>query len=97
VGTLGVLQDGYREVSQGLKPDDLVVVTGLQKLRKNTPISAREFNPEKDALPNARPAAAPANPLAAVENAPAPTGAGPAKAEPAKAEPTKADPAAPAR
>ena len=50
VGTLGVLVDGYREVSGGVTPDDLVVVTGLQKLRKDVPVSAREFDLDRDGL-----------------------------------------------
>ncbi|APW60865.1 efflux RND transporter periplasmic adaptor subunit [Paludisphaera borealis] len=57
VGTLGVLIDGYREVSEGVKPDDLVVVSGLQKLRKDAPVTAREFNSDSDALPEPKTAA----------------------------------------
>ena len=33
VGTLGVLRDGYREVTRGVKPGDLVVALGMQKIR----------------------------------------------------------------
>lgn len=47
VGAIGVLEDGYREVSQGIKADDLIVVSGLQRLRKDAPIAARPFESDK--------------------------------------------------
>ena len=56
VGTPGVLRNGYREISKGIKPDDLVVVLGMQKIRLGTNpvtkepylVAARPFDPEKD-------------------------------------------------
>jgi len=58
---VGVLVDGYREV-EGLSPDDLVVVSGLQKLRKDSPVSARPFEPEAEESPAATADAAKAKP-----------------------------------
>ncbi|WP_337174111.1 efflux RND transporter periplasmic adaptor subunit [Paludisphaera sp.] len=51
LGRIGVLVDGWREVERGVGPDDLVVVRGLQKLRKDSPVTARPFDPEADAAP----------------------------------------------
>ncbi len=56
VGTPGVLEKGYREISKGVKPDDLIVVLGMQKIRLGTNpvtkkpylVTARSFNPQKD-------------------------------------------------
>ncbi len=67
VGTPGVLRNGFREISEGIKSGDLVVTVGMQKIRlgKN-PITkqdylviARPFDPERDSStrPVARPAA----------------------------------------
>ena len=67
VGAPGVLRNGFREISQGIKPGDKVVAVGMQKIRlgKN-PITkedylvlARPFDPERDSStrPVARPAA----------------------------------------
>jgi len=58
VGDIGVLVDGYREVSQGIKPDDLIVVSGLQKLRKDTPVTAQRYEATDSASPET-PVAAP--------------------------------------
>ncbi len=70
VGTPGVLRNGYREISKGLKPGDLVVVLGMQKIRlgnkPGTPqggdnpylVAARTFDPQRDAA--SRAAASPA-------------------------------------
>ena len=33
VGTPGVLRNGFREISQGIKPGDQVVAVGMQKIR----------------------------------------------------------------
>jgi multidrug efflux system membrane fusion protein len=57
LGRVGVLVDGWREVEQGLGPDDLVVVGGVQKLRKDAPVTARPFEPEPEADATAGPAA----------------------------------------
>jgi hypothetical protein len=56
VGTPGVLRDGFREISKGIKAGDLVVTVGMQKIRLgNNPLTgrpnlvrARPFDPEKD-------------------------------------------------
>jgi multidrug efflux system membrane fusion protein len=67
VGAPGVLRNGFREISKGIKSGDLVVAVGMQKIRlgKN-PITkedylviARPFDPERDSStrPVARPAA----------------------------------------
>ena len=67
VGAPGVLRNGFREISQGIKPGDKVVAVGMQKIRlgKN-PVTkedylvlARPFDPERDSWtrPVARPAA----------------------------------------
>jgi len=66
VGIPGVLRNGFREISQGIKPGDKVVAVGMQKIRlgKN-PLTgedflykARPFDPEKDS--SNRPVAPPA-------------------------------------
>jgi membrane fusion protein, multidrug efflux system len=67
VGTPGVLRNGFREISQGIKPGNLVVAVGMQKIRLGKdPITkedylviARPFDPERDSStrPVARPAA----------------------------------------
>ncbi len=49
LGRIGVLVDGWREVEKGVAADDLVVVGGLQKLRKDSPVTARPFEPEAEA------------------------------------------------
>jgi multidrug efflux system membrane fusion protein len=68
VGTIGVLRDGYREITRGVKPGDKVVTVGMQKIRlgKNPVtgepnlVKARPFDPEKDStLRAAAPAAGP--------------------------------------
>ncbi len=60
VGMPGVLRNGFREISKGVKEGDLVVVLGMQKIRlgnkPGTPpgvdnpylVAARAFDPEKD-------------------------------------------------
>lgn len=78
LGRIGVLVDGFREVSEGIKPDDLVVVSGLQKLRKDAPVTARPFDPEPGG------ADAPPPPASVVDPAPTPV---PAPASPAKKAP----------
>jgi membrane fusion protein, multidrug efflux system len=73
VGVPGVLRNGYREISKGVKPGDLVVVLGMQKIRlgnkPGTPpgvdnpftVASRKFDPQKDSTGrvNASPAASP--------------------------------------
>lgn len=66
VGIPGVLRNGFREISQGIKPGDMVVAVGMQKIRlgkdsrgKDFLVKARPFDPERDSWtrPVARPAA----------------------------------------
>ncbi len=73
----GTLQeDGLREITQGLKPEDLVLVGGLQQVRPQTKIQ-----PEPRAMPTlSAPSAVPVEPTAAP--APAPGGAGSGGARP---------------
>ncbi|HKM53557.1 MAG TPA: efflux RND transporter periplasmic adaptor subunit [Isosphaeraceae bacterium] len=57
VGKPGVLRSGYREISTGVKPGDLTVVLGMQKIRLGTNsatgrpylVTARQFDPRRDA------------------------------------------------
>jgi multidrug efflux pump subunit AcrA (membrane-fusion protein) len=56
IGTPGVLRDGFREVTKGIKAGDWVVAVGMQKIRLgNNPLGepnlvrARPFDPEVDA------------------------------------------------
>ncbi|WP_165251646.1 efflux RND transporter periplasmic adaptor subunit [Paludisphaera soli] len=80
LGRIGVLVDGYREVEEGIGPDDLVVVSGLQKLRKDAPVAAGPFEPDSDAASTSKPEAAPA-----AASPPAPAAAPAQAAAPAKA------------
>ncbi len=55
VGIPGVLRNGFREISQGIKPGDMVVTVGMQKIRlgkdsrgKDFLVKARPFDPERD-------------------------------------------------
>jgi hypothetical protein len=53
--TTGILRDGLRVIREGIQADDRVVVTGLQRIKKNTPVipvarSAAESDPAKTAL-----------------------------------------------
>jgi multidrug efflux system membrane fusion protein len=66
VGNPGVLRNGFREINQGIKPGDMVVAVGMQKIRlgkdsrgKDFLVKARPFDPERDSWtrPVARPAA----------------------------------------
>ena len=50
---------------RGGHPDDLVVVTGLQKLRKDAPVSAREFDLDRDGLASSEPVKTTAKAVAA--------------------------------
>ena len=63
IGAPGVLQNGFREVERGIKPGDLVVVVGMQKVRVTKEpkdpsepedlsnlVKARPFDPERDAV-----------------------------------------------
>jgi RND family efflux transporter MFP subunit len=68
---LGYDEEGMRVVESGLKPDDLVVVDGLQKARPGQKVDPRPVGPEPDA--GRSPAVATAQP-------PPPTGTAPEKA-----------------
>jgi RND family efflux transporter MFP subunit len=53
--TTGILRDGLRVIREGIQADDRVVVTGLQRIKKNTPVipvarSPAESDPAKTAL-----------------------------------------------
>jgi RND family efflux transporter MFP subunit len=56
IGTPGVLRDGFREVTKGVKPGQMVITVGMQKIRlgKNpltqrpNLVKARPFDTEKD-------------------------------------------------
>jgi multidrug efflux system membrane fusion protein len=76
VGKPGVVRSGYAEVSTGVKPGDLTVVLGMQKIRLGTNpttkkpylVAARQFDAKRDASdrPGARSAAAVAAEASAV-------------------------------
>lgn len=59
IGTPGVLRDGFREINKGLKPGDMVVAKGMQKIRlgvnpvtkKPFLVQARPWTPEDDPNP----------------------------------------------
>jgi len=52
----GVARDGYLEIKEGIEPDDLVVVEGLQKLGPGIVVTYKPANPDSLATPeNARP------------------------------------------
>jgi RND family efflux transporter MFP subunit len=55
--TLGPLDDGLRVIREGLKPDDRVIVDGLQRARVGAKVSPHEAKPSDT---KAAPAAAPA-------------------------------------
>ena len=43
IGTPGVLRDGFREITRGIKPGDWVIAAGMQKVRLgNKPLSEEE-------------------------------------------------------
>jgi multidrug efflux system membrane fusion protein len=44
VGKIGVLRDGYREIEQGIEPDDWVVVAGMQRLRAGVDVKVERFD-----------------------------------------------------
>ena len=46
---IGILVEGQRVIEKGLEPTDRVVVTGLQRLKKNMPVDPRPVSSEKDA------------------------------------------------
>ena len=57
---LGALVDGMRVVRDGLKPGELVVVNGLQRVRPGTPVAPEKLDVDGNGMPIAKPAATPA-------------------------------------
>ncbi|MFO0872053.1 MAG: efflux RND transporter periplasmic adaptor subunit [Pirellulales bacterium] len=43
--SVGILVDGLRVIESGLEPGERVVVTGLQRLKKNMPVEPRPYQP----------------------------------------------------
>jgi multidrug efflux system membrane fusion protein len=77
VGTGALQEDGLREITDGLKPDDRVVVGGLQQVRPRMPV-----RPELIAMPS----------LARQPQSDAQTDQAPSKSTPPKSGPPKAGP-----
>lgn len=46
VGEVGVLRDGYREVEKGIKPGDLVVRAGMQRLKDGLEVIGEKYKGE---------------------------------------------------
>jgi multidrug efflux system membrane fusion protein len=44
VGTIGVLEDGYREVEKGIEPGDRVVIAGMQRLRPGIEVKPEKYD-----------------------------------------------------
>jgi multidrug efflux system membrane fusion protein len=76
--TLGSLNDGMRVVTQGLKAGELVVVSGLQRVRPGAPLSPEVLQVDEQGRPIEKPPA-PAG------GAPAAKGAAPGASAPASA------------
>jgi membrane fusion protein, multidrug efflux system len=84
VGMIGVLREGFREITKGVQAGDRVVAVGMQKIRLGTNpatgepnlVKARPFDPEKDStIRPAAPAAGPAQGPALSVGGPAPASA----------------------
>jgi RND family efflux transporter MFP subunit len=59
VGTPGVIRDGYVEIQEGIKADDRVVVSGMQRLRNGQAVNAEksvEVGPAQSSAAKDRPA-----------------------------------------
>ena len=56
---IGRLVDGLRVIESGLKPGEVIVVNGLQRVRPGAPVTPQTVPMEAQA-PNARPNGAPA-------------------------------------
>ncbi len=61
VGDLGVLVDGYREIAQGIKADDWVVVSGMQRLHEGDPVLVEQYRDETKAESEPVPTESPDN------------------------------------
>jgi len=57
---LGALIDGMRVVQSGLKPGELVVVNGLQRVRPGAPVAPQRLDVDERGMPVEKPAAPPA-------------------------------------
>lgn len=57
---LGALVDGMRVVRDGLKPGELVVVNGLQRVRPGAPVTPEKMEVDENGMPIAKPAPTPA-------------------------------------
>ncbi len=56
---LGALIDGMRVIRSGLKPGELVVVNGLQRVRPGTPVTPEKLAVDERGMPIDKPAAPP--------------------------------------
>ena len=50
---IGRMVDGLRVIEEGLKPGELIVVNGLQRVRPNTPVTPQTVPMEADRQPPA--------------------------------------------
>jgi len=57
---LGALYDGMRVVESGLKPGELVIVNGLQRVRPGAPLTPEKMDIDEQGMPIEKPAAPPA-------------------------------------
>ncbi len=61
----GVARDGYLEIKEGIEPDDLVVIEGMQKLIPGIVVKYEPAKPDLLAAPGSGPPQAKAGPVAA--------------------------------
>ncbi len=61
----GVARDGYLEIKEGIEPDDLVVIEGMQKLIPGIVVKYQPAEPDLLATPGSGPPRAKAGPVAA--------------------------------
>jgi RND family efflux transporter MFP subunit len=59
---LGALQDGMRVIAEGLKPGEMVIVDGLQRVRPGMPVAAQKVEVDQNGMPVEKPAAPPGAP-----------------------------------
>jgi multidrug efflux system membrane fusion protein len=101
IGTPGVLRDGFREITRGIKPEDWVIAAGMQKVRLgNKPLSEEEKAKGVKPKPNlvraepfdpdkdstSRPSVKPASEVVSVTPAPSAAAHLPEAAPPRRAE-----------
>ena len=77
---LGALIDGMRVVRSGLKPGELVVVNGLQRVRPGVPIAPERLEVDERGMPIEKPAAPPPGAPAAAQDKASAAGGGADKA-----------------